>query len=810
MTMQQVMDMMQGLQEAMAASKVEQERIQADLAASQARNEELCRTNEEFRRGLRNNSGLRDADERECFTPPREFSTPFSQSILKSVIPNTFVGPNVTFTGMEDPEAHLTAFHTQMMLVGGSDAVRCKLFMSTLTGMAMDWFISLLDGHITSFAQLSQLFREQYLANRAPPPVSYDLFDVKQYQGETLKEYINRFGAQVVKVGTTKEPMIVYAFRKGVCPGHFCESIIRNRPRTFAEIRRRDVEHIATEGEVCEKRTSVAPTRPRAPSCAQPAKVNEAATGRKNQERRRPYEARRPQARGRAEGNRSARERNKPIRHNFVVELKDLIVVPNIANRLRPPVKTDKVLGPQKDSWCEFHEAFRHHINNCLALGHQLDELVKNGFLKDYLAGSATAAALAAPEEDQAHEMPIHGEVHTISGGFSRGGPTASQRKRYVRTVNFVVGEGSNDPWETDLVFTKADLRDVVPYDNDPVVISVVTAGRKVHRVLVDQGSSADVMFWSTFNKLQLSPDLLRPYTGCLYGFAGDQVEVRGYLELRTMFTDGTTSRTESIRYLVVIANLAYNILLGRPALNRLRAVASTRHMKMKLPDLSGKVIVIKSDQEEAQRCYENNLKMKRGMVMVMERPPVSNRPMEVEPLEEVTLVESTPVEASPAEATPGEDASLEEAHGGASPMEEVSEGASPMEEASEEATPIREGSRSESRVESARDRRPQPVDNVVERQIGGKVFKLGRLLSQEEQDEVAVVISRHLDAFAWSASDMPGINPDFLCHHLTMDPKVRPVRQRRRKFNDERRLVVQEETKKLLSAWHIREIQYP
>jgi len=83
-------------------------------------------------------------------------------------------------------------------------------------------------------------------------------------------------------------------------------------------------------------------------------------------------------------------------------------------------------------------------------------------------------------------------------------------------------------------------------------------------------------------------------------------------------------------------------------------------------------------------------------------------------------------------------------------------------------------------------------------------------LLSIEEQDQVAEVISRHLDAFAWSASDMPSIDPDFLCHHLTMDPKVRPVCQRRRKLNEERRLVVQEETKKLLSAGHIKEIQYP
>ena len=68
---------------------------------------------------------------------------------------------------------------------------------------------------------------------------------------------------------------------------------------------------------------------------------------------------------------------------------------------------------------------------------------------------------------------------------------------------------------DVDITFTREDLRDVVPHDNDPIVISLVTAGRKAHRVLVDQGSSADVMFWPTFTQLQLPLDQL-------YGFAGD------------------------------------------------------------------------------------------------------------------------------------------------------------------------------------------------------------------------------------------------------------------------------------------------
>jgi len=47
------------------------------------------------------------------------------------------------------------------------------------------------------------------------------------------------------------------------------------------------------------------------------------------------------------------------------------------------------------------------------------------------------------------------------------------------------VQEANHTP-DDDLVFTKADRQDVILHDNDPVVILVVTTGRRVHRVLVD------------------------------------------------------------------------------------------------------------------------------------------------------------------------------------------------------------------------------------------------------------------------------------------------------------------------------------
>jgi len=284
--------------------------------------------------------------------------------------------------------------------------------------------------------------------------------------------------------------------------------------------------------------------------------------------------------------------------------------------------------------------------------------LPKSGFLKDYLHEQQNNQALVTVGADQGHKVPIHGEINTISGGFSGGGCTASQRKKYVREVMAVEVHEVDQTPDVDLVFTKADLQDVIPHDNDPVVILLVTAGRRVHRVLVDQGSSVDVMFWSTFSKLQLSPYQLRPYIGCLYGFAGDQVEVHGHIKLRTTFTDGITSRTANIRYLVVNAPSAYNILLGRPGLNRIGAIASTTHMKMKLPSLDGTVITVKSDQKEAKRCYENSLKTKRGVFAVTTQSPRE---------EGVT------------------------------------------------------------RVEIAWEKQLEPAEDVLEREIGGKMFKLGR-----------------------------------------------------------------------------------
>ncbi|KAL0355822.1 UNVERIFIED_CONTAM: hypothetical protein Sradi_4029100 [Sesamum radiatum] len=65
---------------------------------------------------------------------------------------------------------------------------------------------------------------------------------------------------------------------------------------------------------------------------------------------------------------------------------------------------------------------------------------------------------------------------------------------------------------------------------------------------------------------------------------------------------------TKMVKFLVVKAPSAYNIILGRPGLNTFRAVASTYHMKLKFPTPDG-IGEATGDERMARECYANTLK---------------------------------------------------------------------------------------------------------------------------------------------------------------------------------------------------------
>jgi len=64
-------------------------------------------------------------------------------------------------------------------------------------------------------------------------------------------------------------------------------------------------------------------------------------------------------------------------------------------------------------------------------------------------------------------------------------------------------------------------------------------------------------------------------------------------------------------------------------------------------------------------------------------------------------------------------------------------------------------------------------------------------------------------DIFAWSPSDMPGIPREVIEHSLDIRAGSKPVKQRLRRFDEEKRRATAEEIHKLLAAGFIKEVHY-
>ncbi|RDX69578.1 hypothetical protein CR513_51293, partial [Mucuna pruriens] len=150
------------------------------------------------------------------------------------------------------------------------------------------------------------------------------------------------------------------------------------------------------------------------------------------------------------------------------------------------------------------------------------------------------------------------------------------------------------------ITFDDRDMRGRASCQDEPMVISMGAAGYRVERILIDQGSSANILYWSTLGKMQLPAGLTQPCPRNLYGFAGECVPILGIVELETCFGERPVSRTLLIQYTIVDAPASYNVIIGRPTLNRLGAIVGR------------KVGSVWADMRVAQRCYEDSLRIER------------------------------------------------------------------------------------------------------------------------------------------------------------------------------------------------------
>jgi len=200
--------------------------------------------------------------------------------------------------------------------------------------------------------------------------------------------------------------------------------------------------------------------------------------------------------------------------------------------------------------------------------------------------------------------------IDTIAGGFAGGGSTNNARKKHLRAVHQVNAVAFR-PRMTPITFTDEDFKGVdYRQQDDPMMIAVDIDRFTIRKTLVDQGCSVDILYWKTFKAMKMDETEMVPYDDSVVGFSGERVGTKGYIELYTTFSEGKNTRTIKIRYLVIDANTSYNILLGRPSINRLMAIVSTPHLAMKFLSRTRDILTVHVDQKEARECYAESLRV--------------------------------------------------------------------------------------------------------------------------------------------------------------------------------------------------------
>jgi hypothetical protein len=147
---------------------------------------------------------------------------------------------------------------------------------------------------------------------------------------------------------------------------------------------------------------------------------------------------------------------------------------------------------------------------------------------------------------------------------------------------------------------------------NDPLVIranigrnSVHFAGNNIGRILIDNGSSANVLTLQCFLKMGFIEKNLLKSKYPLIGFGGKRIEALSKIDLNVTFGEGNTQRTEVIAFDVVDIAYPYNAIFGRNSIIKFVVVINQAYLCMKIPTAGG-VITILGNQEEARRCEDN------------------------------------------------------------------------------------------------------------------------------------------------------------------------------------------------------------
>ena len=130
------------------------------------------------------------------------------------------------------------------------------------------------------------------------------------------------------------------------------------------------------------------------------------------------------------------------------------------------------------------------------------------------------------------------------------------------------------------LSFSDADKQGTIQPHDDTLVVTFRICGYDVKRVMIDQGSAAEIMYLDLYKRLGLKTENLTIYSTPLVSFEGKMVIPKRQIRLPVQV--GTD--VVEVDFIIVDAFSPYTAIMGRPWLHSLGVVSSTLYQKVKYP----------------------------------------------------------------------------------------------------------------------------------------------------------------------------------------------------------------------------------
>ncbi|GJT58007.1 reverse transcriptase domain-containing protein [Tanacetum coccineum] len=438
---------------------------------------------------------------------------PFTSRIRHFDFPKTRMPSHVkTYNESEDPEDHLKIFQAAAKTERWAMPTWCHMFNSTLTGNARVWFDDLPPESIDSYNDLREAFLKNYLQQKKCIKDPIVLHNIKQRDGESTEDFIQRYKLESKNVKGAPECMRISGFVHEITNLELIKRFHEKIPKTVDEMMQ-----VATSF----------------------LQGQEAAS---NQERKKVPQAWRHQEGSHRQnfkkggGFRSQHKMEKrPDRFTLLTKTPKEILALEKGKFKTPPPMTTPVEKRNANKFCEFHGEVGHNTDECNHLRKQIEDMLKAGKLSHIIRELKQNSGKEQPKKK--------GETS---------GKEKPQAILMIQSRQNAVRQKITQSFSPDLEISFPSLGNDEGAEG-PLIIEAEVGGHQVHRMCIDGGSSFEILYEHCFNRLR--PEIrnqMVPATTSLVGFSGEIKWPLGQITLLVKVGDDEHSTSAWMDFMVV------------------------------------------------------------------------------------------------------------------------------------------------------------------------------------------------------------------------------------------------------------------